>query len=160
MTKERPPVSIENALYRVLGELGIDRAAEITGRGPDYLRSMSDPDTRYRATIEDAIKLDLAYRACRPDDAATAYPIFEAYGLMLEAAGADRFATAEALQRQAVAVVLEGGEAGAALIRASLPNATAADRAVARRELEQSIAEDTAAIRLLSDTRTLSEGGP
>ncbi|MDF1506437.1 hypothetical protein PYV61_26015, partial [Roseisolibacter sp. H3M3-2] len=71
---------------------------------------------------------------------------------------AERFASAEALQRHAVIVAKEGGDACSALIRASLPGATAADRADALRELEESIAADTAAIGLLKADRT--QGGP
>jgi hypothetical protein len=154
MTKRRAPITIENALFRVLGELGLDRAAEVTGREAGYLRSLSDPDTRYALTVADAIRLDLAYRAEREAAAGPVYPIYEAYGLILEATAKDRFASAEALQRQAAAVVQEGGEAAAALIRASLPNATLEDRRAALRELEQSIAADTAAIRLLQEGGT------
>ena len=63
MTKVRPPVSIENTLYRVLGELGIDKAAEVTGRTKDYLRALSDHDKREQLTVRDLISLDLACRA-------------------------------------------------------------------------------------------------
>ena len=63
MTKQREAVTVENTLYRVLGTLTIERAAEVTGRAESYLRALSDPDKRDRLTIEDAIKLDLEYRA-------------------------------------------------------------------------------------------------
>lgn len=158
MTKRRPPVSIERALFKVLGELGIDRAAEVTGREPDYLRSMSDPDTRYQLSVADALKLDLAHRAERQEPGVAVYPIYEAYGLLLDTEGGARFADAEAIHRQAAAVAKEGGEATAALIRASLPSATPADDQAALRQLEESIAADTVAIQLISTKRT--QGGP
>lgn len=156
MTKRRKPVTIENALLKVLGELGLERAAEITGHAGGYLKSLTDPDTRYRLTVEDAIKLDLAYRAEREEGVAGVYPLYEAYGLILEVAGASRFATAEQLHRHAARVAKEGGEASAALILASLPNATPEHRKAALKELEDAIAADKAAIQLLSDGPALS----
>lgn len=51
-------MTIENTLYRVLGEITIERAAEVTGRSLNYLRSLTDPNKRERLTIEDSRMLD------------------------------------------------------------------------------------------------------
>ena len=153
MTKVRPPVTIEQALFRVLGELGPARAAEVTGRAPGYLTSLSDQDTRFQLSVKDALALDLAFAAERAEVSAAVHPIFEAYGLLIEAGRADRFGTAEALQRSAVDVARENGEACAALIRAAFVHATPADRDAALRELEESHAATTAAIALLKQSR-------
>ncbi len=157
MTKLRPPVSIEQALYKVLGVLGPELASKVTGRGAGYLTSMSDTDTRFQLAVKDAIALDLAYAELREQGTSAVYPIYEAYGLILETEASERFATAEALQRHAAEVAKEGGEAAEWVIRASLPNASSADKDRARRELEESIAADQAALRLLKDG---PQGGP
>lgn len=148
MTKLRPPLTIENALFRVLGTIGLERAAEVTGRGADYLRSVSDPDNRYRLTIADALTLDLEHVAT----GGAGFPIYETYGLLLEAARAERFSDAAAIARRAIRVIKEGGEAHAALVAASQPGATDADRAAALRELEEAACELTAAMALLRPT--------
>lgn len=141
MTKARPPLSIENALFKVLGQLGIDAAAELTGREPGYLRSLSDPDNRYRLTCEDALKLDDAHQALTGER-----PIYETMGLMIEARNATRFADVAELRRKAVSVVLEAGQAHAALVAATCDGAGEKDLLTFIREAEESVGETTSAI--------------
>lgn len=135
MTKVRPPLSVENALWTILGALGADRAAHVVGRNADYLRSLSDPDNRYTLGVEHAIQLDLAYLANGGEGA----PIYEAYGLILEAQRAERFACQFKLATATAVAIREGGQACAALVSATLPDATDADRATALREVEEAI---------------------
>lgn len=116
MTKLREPVTIENTLYRVLGELTIERAAEATGRAVSYLRALTDPDKREQLTVRDLELLDLA---CH-EKLGQGFPLFEALGRRLETARADRFAGAACIGRHAVEVAKENGEAVAALLEAAL----------------------------------------
>lgn len=157
MTKQRAPLTVENALFRVLGAIGVDRAAEITNREASYLRSLSDPDSRYRLTVDDAITLDLEHQAVTGEGT----PIYETYGLLLGSAYAQRFADQAALARHAAAAIKECGEANAAIVTASLPGATARDRLNAIRETEEAIGHMTHALPLLqSSVRDGSSFGP
>lgn len=141
MTKQRPPLSIENALFQVLGRIGIDEAARLTSRSTDYLRSLSDPENRYRLTCEDALTLDDAHQALTGER-----PIYETMGLMIEARNATRFADVAALRRKAVSVVLEAGQAHAALVAATCDGAGEKDLLTFIREAEESVSETTGAI--------------
>ncbi|WP_294353828.1 hypothetical protein [uncultured Sphingomonas sp.] len=120
MTKQRPPVSIENTLYRVLGELGIDRAAGVTGREAHYLRGLSDHDRREQLTVRDMIALDVA---CREAGDPT-FPFYETVGLLLKEASAERLADAAAIGRHAQVTARESGEALAAIMAAAIAAGT------------------------------------
>lgn len=141
MTKQRPPLSIENALFQVLGRIGIDEAARLTSRSTDYLRSLSDPENRYRLTCEDALTLDDAHQALTGER-----PIYETMGLMIEARNATRFTDLAELRRRTIDVLREAGEAHAALVAATCDGATEKDLSNFIREGEQSLAETTSAI--------------
>ena len=93
MTKLRDPVTIENTLLMLLGTISIERAAEVTGRATGYVRNLSNPDTRERLALEDAISLDLEWRAQGNEG----YPLLETYDRILHSNAADRFADATAL---------------------------------------------------------------
>lgn len=133
MTKQREAVTIENTLYRVLGTLTIERASEVTGRSESYLRSLSDPDKRERLTIEDAIALDLEYRAGSREG----YPLLDTYARIVEAAADAKFAEEHATGRLTLDFVKETGEASCALIAAQLPGATLQTLQLALHEVEQ-----------------------
>ncbi|WP_439539497.1 hypothetical protein [Sphingomonas sp.] len=141
MTKARPPLSIENALFQVLGRIGIDEAARLTSRSTDYLRSLSDPENRYRLTCEDALTLDDAHQALTGER-----PIYETMGLMIEARNATRFADVAELRRRAVTVIMEAGQAHAALVAATCDGASDKELLAFIREGEESVGETTSAI--------------
>jgi len=63
MTKERTPLSIENTLRVVLGELEVERAAELTGRSTGYLNSLTDEDKREQLNVRDLEMLDLEHHS-------------------------------------------------------------------------------------------------
>ena len=132
MTKTRDAVSIENTLYRVLGEITIERAAEVTGKSLSYLRSLTDPAKRERLTIEDSRILDLEYRA----QGNVGYPLLDTQIRMIEAAENDKFAEEHAFCQLACDYVKESGEASAALVAAMLPGASIQCLESALRELE------------------------
>jgi len=161
MTKVREAVTIENTLYRVLGTLTIERAAAVTGRAESYLRALSDPDKRERLTIEDAIALDLEYRAGGREG----YPLLDTYARIVEAAAEVKFAEEHATGRLTLDFVKEAGEASCALITAQLPGASLHDLQTALREVEQAdnasatvIAHLQARIRRARDGPTPPDG--
>lgn len=137
MTKVRAPLSIDAALSRINDFLpgGWAEMGGITGRAARTVRNWSDPDTGEQCPIDCAIALDLAYVAAGGECA----PLFEAYSLKLEMASMERFACNIALARHTADVIREGGEAHSALVRATLPGATRADREEARREVAEAL---------------------
>jgi hypothetical protein len=147
MTKLREPVTIENTLYTVLGSITIERAAEVTGRAVSYLRSLTDPDKRERLTIEDAIALDLEYRA----QGKQGYPLLGTYIRIIEAAQHDKFAEEHAFGQLACDYVRESGQASAALVAAMLPGASLHVLETALRELEDA---DSAAAPTITHLQT------
>lgn len=156
MTKERQPATIEDALFRVFGHVGLDQCAALLGREAGYLRSLSDPDTRYRVTVEDALKLDLAYEAAGGQGA----PIRDTYNVLYDAARAETFADKAALGRVAIDALKEGSEAQLALVLAAQPGATEADRAHAAREVQQALTAFSGALPLLINTPGRPEPPP
>lgn len=154
MTKRRAPVSIENTLYRVLGELGIERAAEVTGRSESHLRALTDPDKRERLTVEDGIKLDLACAAAGDDTR----PIYTTIGLLLKDANANRHACAVALGDAVRTITLETAEAEVAIIAAIVdPTGDPKLRENALRQAEEAHEAYGDTIQLL---RAAGQGGP
>lgn len=137
MTKRRPPLSIDAALARIAGQLedGWNDMANACSRQPGTVRAWGDPDRREKIPVEDAIVLDLAFRAAGGEGA----PIFETYAHMLEAEGASWFADQIALGRYAAEVIRECGEAGSAVVLSAQPGASARQRREALREVEEAI---------------------
>lgn len=137
MTKVRAPLSIDAALARIAGHMpkGYDDLAQVTGRAVRTVRNWGDPDTPEQIPLDCAIALDLAYIAAGGDCA----PLFETYSLKLEMASMERFACNIALARHTADVIREGGEAHSALVRATLPGATRADREDALRECSEAM---------------------
>ena len=134
MTKVRPPLSIENTLLRVLGEIGLDEAARLTGRTTGYLHSLTDPDKRECLAVRDLETLDLEHH----QRFGTGFPLFEAVGRRLGSARAERFADAAAIGEHARTLSREHAEALAALLDAAL--ATTPDKRVLEKALRE--AED------------------
>jgi hypothetical protein len=146
MTKARPPLTIENALFQVLARIGSEAVERVTGRTHGHLLAASDHDKREELLVRHAIALDLEHMAQGGEGA----PIYETYGLLLNAASAERFTDSAALARHAAKISRETGEATAAIITAAQPGATAAERRAAAREAEQAVAAITHALPLLS----------
>ncbi|MEI6419543.1 MAG: hypothetical protein WCO82_10770, partial [Sphingomonadales bacterium] len=80
MTKLRPPLSFDQAVTRVAGLIGWDECAALVGRSARAVRAWSDPDAEASPSIEQALVLDLAYRAMGGEGA----PIFEVYAARLD----------------------------------------------------------------------------
>jgi hypothetical protein len=146
MTKLREPISMENALYTVLGLITIERAAAVTGREPHYLRAAADPDKDQQLTVRDLELLDLEAHAQH----GRGFPLYEALGRRLDCARAERFVDEAAIGRATMEHAREAGEATAALVAATLPtNNSVETLTTALRELEQSDAATGNAIAIV-----------
>lgn len=151
MTVHRPPLSIDAGLARIAGQLpdGWVGMAQAVERSESLVRAWGQPGRRERIPLEDAIRLDLAYRAAGGMGA----PLYEAYGAMIDAAGVTVFADEIALARHAALMIKETAEANAAAIIAAQPGRTDRDRRQAMQEVEEAIA-------VLYRTRVLLGGSP
>lgn len=145
MTKLRQPLTVEDALDKVIGALTMAGAVEATGRTAGYLRMLSDPDQRAQLTVIDMIKLDTAHmRAGLPG-----MPIFETVATILHAAQPELFSNAYAISRVTVDVVKEGSDAHVALIEASLPGADSRTLKKALKETVESIEANNRAVAVI-----------
>lgn len=132
--KPREPLSVEQALCDVIAAISMERAAEVTGRTPGYLRSLSDPDQRAALTCWDAVLLDAEH-----DILHGTRPITDTMRLKIDARRPANALDGTALIEATIISVKEGGEAHAAMIAAAVPSATYAAKRAAMRELLQSI---------------------
>lgn len=148
MTKLRTPLSIEQALQRIAGQLeaGVEAMAIVAHRQPGTIRAWMDPDRPEQVSLDAAIALDLAFQA----EGGTGAPLFEAYATRLQLAEAARFADRHRLLDRAHAAIKEGGEAHAALVAAARPDATDADRRAAHREVAEAFEQLRDILPLLS----------
>lgn len=136
MTKVRAPLSAHKALTTVAGKIGWDRAGEICRKAERTLRNWSEPDTSSNITVDHALELDRAYMESGGEGA----PFAAWYHTQLQLAVGEIYSSAAGRLERAATAAKEAGEATAAQIRAQMPGASAADRAIAKRETEQAIA--------------------
>lgn len=151
VTKVRPALSFELALWTVAGKIGWPRVVEITGKADSTVRNWSDPDTSAAISLDDALKLDVAYRAAGGEGA----PFGECYNLRLDADTAEATADSQALCRAAGELARKNGEAIEAAIAAAVPGAS--DKVIARAELEAEEAGH-AVTRMLATLRARRNG--
>lgn len=130
MTKRRAPVTIDDALYRVLGTLSVEHCASVTGRKPHYLRALADPDKREQLTVLDLVKLDS--ENIRLGNGA---PLFETVGHILKSVQAEIFADQLAIGDIAAELLKEHADAHQALFASVRPGATRVEFERALREL-------------------------
>ena len=135
MTKLRPPVSVEDALDRVVGRIGLAQAAQVVEKQQGTLRKWSDPDKPNEITLSAAFKLDAAYLASGGGCA----PFLTIYEALLEGATERVCADAERVAKLAAEAAKETGQAMAAQFLASRPGASRADRLIAARETQDAI---------------------
>lgn len=142
MTKPVPPLSFELALSKIAGRIGWPQIAAICKRSTRAVRNWGDKDATECIRIDQALALDIAYRQAGGDGA----PILETYIILLEQEAVKASFCTDALARAASVAAVEGGQATAALIQASRPGATRADREIARRETQEAIEGFTSAL--------------
>ncbi|MAM72584.1 MAG: hypothetical protein CMO29_02075 [Tistrella sp.] len=139
MTLRRAPLSIDAALARIAGQLPGDwaRMAELTNYQERTVRkwgafeAASDEGEARDIPMRAAIALDIEYRRL----GGTGAPIFEAYGLLVEAADADAFACQQELHRETIAFMRENSEAETALLELTQPGAGPLEEAKAQAEV-------------------------
>ncbi|MDQ0250941.1 hypothetical protein J2W22_003005 [Sphingomonas kyeonggiensis] len=152
MTKLRAPVSFERALVRIADHLGWDGCAAVVSqrRGKTVavrtVTNWSEPDTSAMISLEDAFALELAYRRAGGEGS----PFADCFVSRIKAEQHSSVSTAEELTRRVAKQIKEGGEANSAVVLALAPNATDADLALARRELEESIEAQQSTLALLT----------
>lgn len=144
MTKERDPLSIEQALRATIDAISMARAVEVTGRTPGYLRELSDPDKRGDLTCRDAVLLDAEHEA-----QLGTRPITDMLRCQLDARRPDLITGNTALIEATIEMVRESGDAHAALIAATAPGATPATRRHAVREVIQAVNAKRRALPIL-----------
>lgn len=151
MTKLRPPLSIEQALVRIAGQIPGDwnAMAAVTGKAERTVRNWSDPDTPDDISMRAAILLDLEFQKCGGIGA----PINDVYALLLKTGQQDKFACQAELAAATIAEVKESADAIAAQIAAAQPGATRSDIDRAIREKEEDIAAATRSLALLRAAR-------
>lgn len=155
MTKRRAPLSMDTALARIAGQVpgGWATMAAEVDRSERHVRKWGDESAREEINFTQARKLDLLYRR----HGGHGFPIFDAYGQLLELDIADRFFDQFEVLRRATRLVKEAGEAEAAVLRVALPGATAAHRAEALRELLEAIEAAKLMLPLLEGPAQLPE---
>lgn len=135
MTKLRAPISFEDGITRIAGHLGWAAAAAVIDQKERTLRAYSDPDDPRQIALRDALRLDQAYQRAGGDDA----PLLDAFALQLDVAMRESNRCRAELSRRTARLAVEGGQAVSALIVATDPNATDADRALAAREVRENM---------------------
>lgn len=134
MTKHRAPLSFDDALSRIAGQVGgFEAMGNRVGRQSRTVRNWGDPDTTEHCPVDCALELDLLFL----EKGGVGAPMYEAYAHQLELAELSRHADRHELSRLTSLFAKEGGEAVGALIRASMPDASEADRRRAEIELTE-----------------------
>ncbi len=121
----------------LIGAIGHEEARAITGRTHSRLVDYLDPDKDGSIRLDHAFQLERRYRELGHPGA----PLHDAWREQLGLGEGNGVADSAALLRQAAVVAKETGEATAAAIAAAGPNATDVDKAIARREIDEAIAE-------------------
>lgn len=132
--------------------IGINQASEVTGRAKAYLSDASDPDKRLLLTCRDAVALDAAH-----DRLIGGRPIHDMMGLMIDDTGNGATSCERQLMDATIDAFRESSEAHAALLEASLPNASPAKRKKAMRELVQAFSAKRRIMPILQ--KMLQQGG-
>lgn len=137
MTKHRAPCSVEQALCRISGVIDWPIMGAVVERDARTVRLWSEPDRPEGISLRHAILLDAAYRRAGGKGA----PLHEAFGYLVDAACTDLYPSGDELAACAIRCIKEGGEANAAIVLASRPDATDDERSAAAREVQEAIEE-------------------
>jgi hypothetical protein len=139
MTKQRAPLSIDAALAKIAGQ--VEGAWKTMAREAGYeertVRKWGDEAQEGEINIKAMLRLDKLYQ----EHGGEGFPLYETYGLLLGAPAAASYADQFEILRRVIKVAKETGEAEAALVRLSLPDASEADRRDAQREVLEALDE-------------------
>jgi len=109
--------------------------AKAVDRAERTVRKWGDPDADEKINAEAMVILDTLFE----QSGGQGFPLYEAYGQLLNVAVAECFVSQFDLLRSAADLVKETGEAEAAVMRVVLPGSSEADRKEAVRELLEAI---------------------
>lgn len=136
MTKRREALSPHKALCDVAERIGWLRCAEVCGGVTvRTMQNWSDPDTSANVSIDNALKLDAEFVAA----GGTHAPFACCFQAQTELITRIRVGAPERV-KAAARVAMEAGQANAALIIASRPDASVADLDHAERETRELMA--------------------
>lgn len=133
MTKIRRPLTPYRALSRIADLLGWDGCAEVIEKSEWSVRKFSDPDAGREISLQDAIRLDAAYRRAGGKGA----PLFECYAARLELMADTTVDHAALLLDSSGKAAKETGEAISAALEAAANSKNPATRMRAITEVEE-----------------------
>ena len=133
MTLARQPLTFPNAVTKISLVLGFAGMAKIVGRGERLVRKWSHPQSTAHPTVAQGVALDAAYVGAGGDCA----PISETYLHLLDREICERVASRLELTAAAAKAVKETGEAVAAVLAVTHPNAGAREVHFAEGQLEE-----------------------
>ncbi len=155
MTVTRDPMTVEEALDRVIGSLTMRGAVEATGRQEHYLRALSHPRKREKLTVIDLLKLDIAHLH---KDGTT--PIFDTVATILRSTQAEMFADEAQLAALSITMLRENSEAEIAVIEATRPDASPGAWDRAEKELSEALPMMTRVLAFVRRKRESRATGP
>lgn len=147
MTKLRAPLSIDDALARIAGQVpgGWAAMAAHVSYHERTVRSWGDAEREEQINLSAAIALDLLFQR----HGGVGQPLYEAYGHLLGTGAAQAFADQFAILRSGAEFVHENGEAEEAVLRLALPDADEDDRRIAVKELMDCIRKGQSLLHML-----------
>lgn len=135
MTKERAPLTYEDALSRVFGLVGRMAAAEVAGVAERTLYDWGQPDNQRSVPINIAEQLDVAYIAA----GGQGRPFHDTMAMRLNTAHGQAYACQVQLAEQVAGFAKEAGEFSAEAIRLTLPGSGTLQIAKLRKEAGEAI---------------------
>lgn len=157
MTKVRAPLSIDEALARIAGQVGGWGAmAKAVGYEERTVRKWGDEDAEGEINVKAMIVLDRLHQ----QHGGTGFPLYDAYGRLLGASLQANFSDKFELLRRLIGVAKETGDAEAALIRYALPDSSEAERTSALREVVEALDALQAVVPLLQPPVPHERGPP
>ena len=135
MTKHRAPLTFDAALARVAGQVdgGFETLASHCDRTARTVRNWGDPDTPECVPVDVALRFDLLFAEAGGEGS----PFLEAFAHQREQLELAEHGGRIALAYRAAEVIKECGEAGGALVIASLPGASHSELRAAHTELAE-----------------------
>jgi hypothetical protein len=132
MTKVRAPLTFSLAITTIVGLIGWEEAARLTGRATRTVRHWSESDLKGSPTLDQAIALDRAFLEAGGGFA----PILESYARQLAVTLSDAMACRLGLANDIEAASRESAEAIGSSIHVMQPGASLTDihRAIAETE--------------------------
>lgn len=136
MTVERDPDTFDAAVTTIINLIGTDSAARAVGKSVSLVEKWSRPRTNRSPDVHQALALDAAYMMA----GGTCAPMHDMHDLLLRRDVGEGVACRRALATSIAEVSEEIGDAVAAAVLLTQPNATFQQKQRAWRETEQAFA--------------------